>query len=187
MIYKVFTLMPGVDTEQITKDNLLEVLGANGMRYAMMAVGLFMIIIYWGQNNLVSGNLTSTSGAHAFISILQTFMLMIYLYFMRLDIEVAPDPIILQMESLFLALAGFGALLAWRIAYRNGLTTDHVNEREYRSVRLSLLGEPIVAVITIPLALIGPWIWTAGFMILLFVVNSILKRREKKFNEAFAK
>lgn len=184
MIYKIFTLMPSVDTEQLNKENIIQVLGANGMRYAMMGVGLIMTIIYWGQNNMVSGNLKRTSGSHAFISILQTFCMMIYLYFMRLDIEIAPDPIILQMESLFLALAGFGGVLAWYVAYKNRLTTEHVDEKEYRSIRTSLLGEPIVAVITIPLALIGPSVWTVSFVVLLVIVNVFLKRREKRIAQS---
>ena len=179
MIYKLFTLMPSPDAEQITRENLVEVLRQNGMRYAMMAVGLVMLLIYWGQNNTVSGSLKLTSGAHASVTIVQTFFLMIYLYFMRLDIEIAPDPIILQLESLFLALAGFGAVLAWRIAYKHGLTSEHVDDAEFRKVRLQLIGEPIAANLTIPLALISPMAWTIGFMVLLFLVNRFMKRRDK--------
>ena len=134
MIYKLFTLMPSPDAEQITRENLVEVLRQNGMRYAMMAVGLVMLLIYWGQNNTVSGSLKLTSGAHASVTIVQTFFLLIYLYFMRL---------------------------------------------EFRKVRLQLIGEPFAATLTFPLALISPMAWTIGFMVLLFLVNRFMKRRDK--------
>ena len=77
------------------------------MQIVVIAVGLILIIMYWVQFNRQLGNLVRSSPIHASLSIVQMFLLMLYLYFVRFDMEFDGMKLALQMESIFLALAGF--------------------------------------------------------------------------------
>ncbi len=80
----------------------MSVLKSSGPVYLVMVVGMVMVIIYWGQSNLQFGNLVRTDGKHAALSIIQTFSLMLYFYFVRLDVELGGAVITLKMESIFM-------------------------------------------------------------------------------------
>src|SRR5210317_1358741 len=126
MIYKMFLFLPRPDIDGFTKDDLYEVLTTSYLNYLVMFVGFILILIYWMQSNLQFGNLERTDGKHATLSLLQVITLMIYLYFVRLDVEFDGAVIALQMESVFLAISGFLALWSWHYAIKNKLISKHV-------------------------------------------------------------
>jgi len=175
MIFRVFLLLPRPEIDHFGAEQLIEVLTTSYMNYLVMVVGIILILIYWGQNNLQSGNLVRTDGKHSVLSLLQAFCLMIYLYFVRLDMEFDGAVITLQMESAFLALAGLFSILSWAYAIENNLLSDNVSVDEKRAVYLKLMPEPIVSVLSFPFAIYGPNIWTLSWLMLI-PVSIILKR-----------
>jgi len=179
MIYKMFLFLPRPEVDGFTKDDLYEVITTSYLNYLVMLVGFVLIIIYWMQSNLQFGNLERTDGKHATLSILQVFTLMIYLYFVRLDVEFEGAVIALQMESVFLALSGFFALWAWYYAIKNKMISDHITTDEQNKVYLKLLPEPIVSVLSFPFAAFGPDIWTLSWL-LLIPVGIISKRLQAR-------
>jgi len=179
MIYKMFLFLPRPEVDGFTKDDLFEVLTTSYVNYLVMFVGFLLILIYWMQSNLQFGNLERTDGKHATLSILQVFTLMIYLYFVRLDVEFDGATIALQMESVFLALSGFLALWSWHYAIKNGLISNNLMKDEQNKVYLKLMPEPIVSVLTFPFAAFGPDIWTLSWL-LLIPVGYISKRMRAK-------
>jgi len=179
MIYKMFLFLPRPEVDGFTKDDLYEVITTSYLNYLVMLVGFVLIIIYWMQSNLQFGNLERTDGKHATLSILQVFTLMIYLYFVRLDVEFEGAVIALQMESVFLALSGFFALWAWYYAIKNKMISDHITTDEQNKVYLKLLPEPIVSVLSFPFAAFGPDIWTLSWL-LLIPVGIVSKRLQAR-------
>jgi len=182
MIYKIFLFLPRPEVDGFTKEDLVEVLATSYLNYLVMLVGFVLIIIYWMQSNLQFGNLERTDGKHATLSILQVISLMIYLYFVRLDVELDGAIIALQMESVFLALAGFLAVWSWHHSIKHNLVTDTLTALEKDKIYLKLFPEPIVAVLTFPFAIFGPDIWTLSWL-LLIPVGIILKRVRKRLKE----
>lgn len=182
IIFQIFLFLPRPDVDHFNVDELMNVLKSSGPVYLVMLVGMVMVIIYWGQSNLQFGNLKRTDSKHAALSIIQTFSLMLYFYFVRLDVELGGAVITLKMESVFLALAGFISIWSWYYSIKNGLVSNRVDSKEENSVYLQLMPEPIVSVLTFPFAYFGPDIWTLSWL-LLIPVSIIIKKIRKRMME----
>jgi len=186
MIYKLFTLMPNPGLDDFGREELYQVLTESYLNYTVIIIGLVLVIIYWGLNNLQFGNLERSDGKHATLSILQVFSMMIYIYFVRLDAEFEGEVFLMQLQSIFLALAGFLSVASWHYALRNNLAEDSITELERDKMYLKFLPEPIVATLTIPLAIYGPLVWTLGWLLLIpvgylsKVVQKTIKERKSK-------
>jgi len=179
IIYKLFLFLPRPEVDGFTKDDLVEVLSTSYLNYLVMFVGFVLVLIYWMQSNLQFGNLERTDSKHSTLSLLQVITLMIYLYFVRLDVELDGAIIALQMESVFLALSGLFALWSWHYAINNKLISQNLTKDEQGKVYLKLMPEPIVSVLSFPFAVFGPDIWTLSWL-LLIPVGYISKRIQAK-------
>ena len=179
IIYKLFLFLPRPDVDGFTKDDLVGVLSNSYLNYMVMFVGFVLVLIYWGQSNLQFGNLERTDGKHATLSLLQVITLMIYLYFVRLDVELDGAVIALQMESIFLAISGFFAIWSWHYAIKNSLISKNLTKEDQGNVYLKLMPEPIVSVLSFPFAAFGADVWTLSWL-LLIPVGYILKRIRTK-------
>ena len=185
MIYKLFAFMPDPNVDGFTRDALIQMLIEGYLNYTVIIIGLVLVILYWGMNNLQFGNLERTDGWHAALSILQVFALMLYIYFVRLDLEFGSEVLLMQMQSLFLALAGVFAVGSWHYAIKNGLVSDDPTELEKDRMYIKLVQEPIVSGLTIPLAWFGPNIWTLGWLLLIPVgyLSRIVQGKMKAGNQ----
>ena len=175
LIYQLFNLMPRPEVDGFTREELTEVLSHSYVNYLGIFVGMVLILLYWGQSNLQYGNMNRTDGRHSVLSILQVFCLMLYLYFIRLDLQFDSPVLTLQMQSITLALAGFFSVWGWYHANQNGLISNTLTTLEKDKVYLKLMPEPVTAVLTIPFATIGPNYWTFSWL-LLIPVGWVLKR-----------
>jgi uncharacterized membrane protein len=181
MIYKLFTFMPSPEVDGFGREELYQVLSESFLNYTVIFIGLVLVIIYWGMNNLQFGNLERTDGTHATLSILQIFTLMLYIYFVRLDAQFEGEVFLMQLQSIFLALAGFLSLASWHYALKNGLVSKDPTELENDKMYIKLSPEPIVAALTIPLAYFGPLVWTLGWLALIPVgyLAKLVQRKMK--------
>ena len=178
MVYRIFMMLPRPEIDGFTRETLLQALTDDPFRYLIMLVGIVMLLIYWNQNNLQFGYLKRTDGMHAGLSLLQVFFLMIYLYFVRLDMEFEGAVVALEFESIFLALAGFIGVWCWYYANKKGLVSDELTREEQNNVYKKLFPEPITAVLTFPFAVLGPDIWTLSWLLLLPVTWLVNWRRK---------
>jgi len=181
MIFQVFLILPRPDDPDLATQSLGQIYGDHVMQLVMMVVGIILIIIYWIQFNTQLGNLVRSSPMHATLAIVQMFFLMIYLYFLRFDMEFDGMTLALQMESIFLALAGFVAAYNWRYARRNGLTSDQITENEELNIFYKILPEPMASLFTLPFAVLGPMYWTIAFLSII-PIGYILKLVRKKYD-----
>lgn len=177
MIFKLFTLMPNPEVDHFGREELYKVLTESYLNYTVIFIGLVLVILYWGVSNLQFGNLKRTNSTHSAISILQVFVLMIYIYFVRLDAEFGGEVLLMQMQSLFLAIAGFLSVWSWHYSLKNNLVSDAPSKLEKEAMYLQLMPEPIVSVLTFPLAWFGPGIWTLGWLLLIPVGWGLKKYR----------
>jgi len=175
MIFQLFLMMPRPEIDNFTANELVTVLKTSYINYLAMLVGMVLILLYWGQNHVVFGNLDRTDGTLSVIAILQTFFLMLYLYFVRLDLELGGQTLILRLESASLALAGGMSVWGWHYANNKKIISDKVTDLERDKTYLKLMPEPITSVLTFPFAVFGPNVWTFSWL-LMIPVSYILKR-----------
>ena len=180
MIFQAFLILPRPDDPELEYHSLPQIFGENIISLVVIAVGLIMIIIYWIQFNKQLGNLVRSSPMHATLAIVQMICLMLYLYFVRFDLEFDGMTLALQMESVFLALAGFIGVYNWVYARRNNLTSDQIDEREERAILYQILPEPIASLFSLPFATISPTAWTISFLIIIPVGHFLNYRRKKR-------
>jgi uncharacterized membrane protein len=128
-------------------------------------LGIIVVLIYWFQSNLSLGNLNRTDGKHAAISLLQIFLVLVYLLFVSLGIEFGSDPLVLAAQSISAALVGFAAAAAWWYAsYDRCLLTPEINDDEVAALRLRVLAEPLTALLTLALAFVSAVAWEIGWL-----------------------
>lgn len=179
LIFQTFLILPRPDDPELAYHSLSQIYSENIMQIVMIMVGLTLILMYWIQFNRQLGNLVRSSPMHAVLSVVQMFFLMLYLYFLRFDMEFDGMILALQMESIFLALAGFTAVFSWSIARKNGLTSDQINEEEEIKLFYDLLPEPLASLFTLPFAVMGPNIWTIAFLSIIpitYILNLLKKK-----------
>lgn len=177
MIYKLFTLMPNPDIDGFGREELVQVLTESYLNYTVIFIGLVLVILYWGLSNVQFGNLARTDGKHAALSIMQVFALMLYIYFVRLDAQFEGEVSLMQMQSLFLAIAGILSVWSWHYAVKNNLVSDAPSAVEKQTLYIKLIPEPLVSLLTFPLAWFGPLVWTLGWLLLIPVGWALKKYR----------
>ena len=180
MIFQTFLILPRPDDPELEYNTLSQIFSDNAIQLVIITVGLIMIITYWIQFNKQLGNLVRSSPMHATLAIVQMICLMLYLYFVRFDMEFDGMTLALQMESIFLALAGFIGVYNWVYARRNKLTSDQIDEKEERAILYQILPEPIAALFSLPFATISPAAWTISFLIIIPVGHLLNLRRKKQ-------
>jgi uncharacterized membrane protein len=135
----------------------------NSLIVAML--GVIVVLVYWFQSNLLLGNLDRTDGAHGALSVLQVFMVLIYLLSISLGISVGNEPLVLAIQSISAALVGFAAAAAWWYAsYKRRLLTPELSDDEVAALRLRVLAEPLTAVLTLALAYVSAVAWELGWL-----------------------
>jgi hypothetical protein len=180
LIFQVFLILPRPGDPELEYHSLGQIYSENLSLILVIVVGLVLIVMYWIQFNRQLGNLVRSSPIHASLSVVQMFCLMLYLYFVRFDMEYDGMKLALQMESIFLALAGFLGAFNWRYAKNQKLTSDQIGDDEEHSIFYSLLPEPIASLFTLPFAAFGPTIWTISFLSII-PIGYILKLVRKKY------
>ena len=167
LIFQTFLILPRPDDPDLYYKSLLQIYSDNSMKLVVIVVGLILILIYWIQTNKQLGNLVRSSPIHASLAIVQMVFLMLYLYFVRFDMEFDGMTLALQMESIFLALAGFIGVYNWMYVRKNELTSDQIGKHEERAMLFEFLPEPMASLFSLPFATLGPAVWTLSFLIII--------------------
>jgi uncharacterized membrane protein len=184
LLFRLFTLLPHPIRPETGQFDPLVIFTESGENFVMFVIGFVLISIYWFQNNKTTGNLVSTDGKHATLSILQLAFLLIYFYSVRLDIETDSDVLALFMQSVSLALVGFVGVAAWVYASKRAeLVSEAVSAEEVDELKISILSEPLAATFTIPFAFIGPGLWNLSWLSVIVFGIFLKKRHKKKFEE----
>ena len=180
VIWRMFMLLPKPTADQMSPGHIQDFLIDNLGAFLVVIIGIVIVIIYWIQNNTLFGNLKSTDSRHTILSILQLFFLLIFLLSLRLSYEAGPSQITRAMESIAAALVGIAGGWSWAYAEKNHrLLLPEVTEQYARRLSDRILAEPITALITIPLAFVGPVPWELAWLSYPIVVLLVKARRQK--------
>jgi uncharacterized membrane protein len=184
VLWRLFILIPKPVSSEGVWHNFSEYLVENGFTLAVVVIGVMFVIIYWLQSNTLLGNLEKSDSKHAILSIIQLFALLLFLLSLNMGVVLGGSVFTRLLESITAALTGLSGALAWRYGIRNRrLIQPDVNDFDARKILDGVLAEPLTALMTIPFAFAGPWMWEASWL-LLIPTNIILKRiRKKKFNQ----
>ena len=139
LLFQTFLILPRPDDPELKYLSLLQIFSENSMKLVVIVVGLILTLTYWIQTNKQLGNLVRSSPIHASLAIVQMVCLMLYLYFVRFDMEFDGMKLALQMQSIFLALAGFIGVYNWMYVRKNNLTSDQIDKHEERTMFFQFL------------------------------------------------
>jgi hypothetical protein len=124
------------------------------------------------------GYLEHTDGKHTSFSIASVFFLLFLIYIVRVGGDLAPASG-RAGESLAIFLTGAMAAGAWWHARRSGLVREGLTHDEMLHVQREAYAEPLTALMTLPLAYVGPVTWNLAWLLYIPIVG-ILKRRAAK-------
>ena len=181
-VFKLFTFLPNPDLDHFDSSTINNLFSAYSVNFLVIVVGIVLVLMYWNLSNQQTGNLIRTDSFHASLSILHVLCLLMYLYFIRLDIQLDGQRLALQMESIFLALAGFLSVYAYLYAKDRGFISDQIPKEQQRKMTFKFLTEPITAALTFPFAVFGPDIWTLAWLLMVpvgFILGKIRDRGQK--------
>jgi uncharacterized membrane protein len=179
VIWRVFILIPRPGTSDWQWDTIGPFLSANVLTFILVALSIVIVIIYWLQNNALFNNLDRTDGRHTALSIVQIFFLLCFLLSIRLGVVLEASAGTRAFESSTAALVGIASAWGWSYAIKNRrLISPDLTDQEAGDLQIRFLAEPFTALITIPCAFIGPWIWEVSWLSYP-LITYILKRRKK--------
>ena len=91
VLWRAFMIIPRPGVMSGDWPSLGAYLSEYGDGLVIILVGILVTIIYWGQSNVLLGSLRKTDTKHTALSILQIFFLLLFLYSLRMGIEVEPS------------------------------------------------------------------------------------------------
>lgn len=59
-----------------------------------------------------------------------------------------------------------------------------MSDKEADELKISVMPEPVAALITIPLAYVGPWAWEIGWLVMLPVGSRLRRRHSRRYDES---
>lgn len=185
VIWRIFVLIPKPAEPNWAWDAIGPFLFDNILTFILAFIAVAIVIIYWIQNNVLLGNLERTDARHTALSILQIFFLLLFLLSIRLGIDLGGSAGTRVLESTTAALVGISSTWAWAYAMKNRrLIREDLSDIEVRRMLDRTMAEPAAAIITIPCAFIGPWIWELAWLSLIPITQFLKRRRRKQHQEA---
>ncbi len=180
ILVRLFTLIPKPVSAEGAWHSFSEYMTANGMTLVIVVIGVIFVIIYWLQSNTLMGNLEKSDSKHTILSIVQLFALLLFLMSLNLGIVLGNSAFTRVLESATAAMAGLSGAFAWQYGIKNRrLIQPDVSDFDAQKILDGVLAEPLTALMTIPFAFAGPWLWEASWL-LLIPTNIVLKRMRKQ-------
>jgi hypothetical protein len=190
IIWQMFMLIPTPDSVGKDWGSLGAYLDDAGFTILVALIGIGWMIVYWRQSGRHFAVLQITDGWHSALSILQLFFLFVFLYSMKLGVDIGGMAGTWAFESCSATVVGLCSLLAFEHARRNRrLLHPDVTDDEARQIAVRSRAEPLSTSITIPFAFVtGPLFfgfnltWEFSFFVYAIVVAAMHRftRRQQK-------
>lgn len=182
-IWRIFELIPRPGIDDASWPSLEAYFASEWLALLILLVGLIFTIVYWLQSNTLSSGLARTDGTHSVLTLVQIFSVLVFLYSLRMGIEVGDALGARAFESLAAANVGLWGALAWRYARKNRrLLRDDVTDLQAKRLAMRITGEPITAAITVPVAFVGAIFWELSWFAYPLIAG-IVRRRAKAIGE----
>jgi uncharacterized membrane protein len=139
-------------------------------------IGLVFVVLYWRRNNQLLGYLQRTDEHHTTLGILQVAFLLLLLYSVRVSggLQGASSRATESVATLLVGVAG--TLGWWYGSRRSNLLREGVDRETVNGIQVESLSEPLAALITLPLAYVGPLAWNLAWLSYI-PISRLLKHR----------
>lgn len=190
IIWQLFMLIPTPDSVGKEWGSIGAYLYDSGLTLAVVFVGVAWAIVYWIQSNRLFAVLEATDSWHSTLSIFQLLFFLVFLYSMKLGVDIGGMAGTWALESCSLTAVGLFSILAFEHARRKRrLLHADVTDDEARQIALRYRAEPVTTGITIPFAFIPGSLlfgfnltWEFSFFlypIVVAVVKHFARRQQK--------
>lgn len=181
IVWQLFMLIPTPDSVGREWADLGEYLSDSGPTLLVVLVGVGWAIVYWIQSNRMFSVMRATDNLHSALSIFQLFFLFVFLYSMKLGVDVGGVTGTWALESSSSTAVGLCSLLAFKHASKDRrLLHADVMDAEAHQIAVRSRAEPLSTGITIPFAFIpGPLVfgfnvtWELSFFIYPIIVAAM--------------
>ncbi len=172
LLWRAFQLLPRPTKADWNLEGMKAFMSANALGYVLVLVFVLLVIIYWTQNNVLFNNLDHTDGKHTAFSIAQLFSLLLFLYAIKLGMDVGAGVATRAIESITALLVGLTSAATWGYAIKDRrLLASDVTQEHAEKLRKRYYAEPVTAAITLPFAFVGPIIWELSWFLYPFLVK----------------
>jgi uncharacterized membrane protein len=172
LIWRAFQLLPRPTKADWSLEGMKAFMSANALGYILVVVFILLVIIYWIQNNVLFNNLDHTDGKHTALSIAQLFSLLLFLYAIKLGMDVGAGAATRAIESITALLVGLTSAAAWGYAIKDRrLLAPDVTQEHAVKLRKRYYAEPVTAALTVPFAFVGPIVWELSWFLYPFMVK----------------
>jgi hypothetical protein len=141
-----------------------------------MAMGLGLTVICWTLSNRRLSRLRVTDTLHTLIVLVQTGLVCLFLYFAICDPFLTGGPSSRALQCGSLALASLAGQWGWAHARKHGLVDADAPVAQLDDIGRSGRNETATAMLTAPLAWVGPVCWTLGWFVIPLVLTQLLPR-----------
>ena len=180
VLWRLFTLIPPLESVKLDWTVISAYFTDNIMSLVLVALGVVVTIIYWGQNNTLLGSLESTNTRHTTLSILQLFFLLLFLLSLKAGIDRGGSLWTRLFESITASLMGCMSYFAYSYAIKNRrLLRDDVSDKESRDRLFRITAEPLTAMVSIPF-IFTPVLWEISWLSYLLIVPLLVSRGAQK-------
>ena len=160
VLWRVFMLIPRPGIEDEAWTGVRDYVSDEWIALTLIVIGVAFTIIYWLQSNQLFSALKRTDTRHTSLCIVQLFFVLIFLYSLRLGVELGGSLGTRLVESCAAAAVGLTALSAWNYARKgHRLLRPEVSAEEAQAIAKRIVAEPATAVATIPMAFLGAIFW----------------------------
>lgn len=181
IIWQLFMLIPTPDSAGRDWASAGAYIADSGIDIAVVLIGIGWAIVYWFQSNRLFSVLERTDSLHSALSIVQLFFLFVFLYSMKLGVNIGGIAGTWGLESVSATAVGICSLLAFQHACKNRqLLRADVTDDEARQIDFRSRAEPLSTGVTIPFAFIpGPLLfgfnltWEFSFFLYPIVVAMV--------------
>jgi len=183
VLWRLFTLLPNPTQDDWGWATLGDFFKEELPVFVIVIISLTFTIIYWLQNNSLMGDLDKTDARHTILSIVQLFILLLFLQVVALSVTLEASTGVRAMESVATAMVGIAGAWAWSYAIKDRrLVSPHVTAEDALAVRDRITAEPLTALLTLPLAFF-PVVWELGWLSYPLVIRLVRRRRINKAGE----
>lgn len=180
VLWRLFTLLPAPAQEGFGRDTIGGFFRDELSALVAVAIGLTFTIIYWLQSNALMGDLERTDGRHTVLSIVQLFLLLLFLKVVALSVALEPSVGVRAMESLATAAVGIAGAWAWAYAIKGRrLLSPQVSDEDALATRDRITAEPLTALLTLPFAFF-PIFWELSWFSYPLMIWLVRRRRVQK-------
>jgi len=182
MLWRIFSLLPRPVSAEGVETTALALLVEESGTVLVMLLLTVMLAVFWHQSNILLGSLRATDGAHTTISIFQLLFILLLFYSITLGIVLGTSATGRAMESGMALVSSALAFAGWKYATRKGYLSEDLSDLEADQIAERNLAEPLTALITLPFAFIGAWMWEVSWVIYP-LVKWWFRRRARQMGE----